>query len=153
MKEDRFLIGIIIVVALLVVASLLVFFLQRGEITYLPEDTPDGVVHNYILAVQQGDFEKAYGYLANGDKKYKPTYDEFLNHYFLDNNDGESIQIGETEVGEHTATVEIVVIENNDLFSNPSRYSRNALLFKQNGIWKIRQMSYGWNRSWYEKGN
>ena len=75
MKQDRFLTGILVGIGLLVVVALVVFFTRKNSQTYVPDDTPEGVVHNYVLAVLDKDYEKAYGYLA--ELKYKPTYEEF----------------------------------------------------------------------------
>ena len=69
MKQDRFLIGILVGVAVLVVVAVGVFFLRQNDQTYIAEDTPDGVVHNYVLAIQLGDYDRAYGYLAEGEGK------------------------------------------------------------------------------------
>jgi len=49
MKEDRFLTVILIVITLLVVASVSMFFLRQDSAVYLPEDTPEGIVHNYYF--------------------------------------------------------------------------------------------------------
>ncbi|MBW2589509.1 MAG: hypothetical protein JRD71_02105, partial [Deltaproteobacteria bacterium] len=66
MKKDRFLIGILVGIGVLITAALVVFFTRQGDgQTYMQESTPDGVVHNYVLALQQGDFQKAYGYLSD----------------------------------------------------------------------------------------
>ncbi|HSL44070.1 MAG TPA: hypothetical protein VK897_11605, partial [Anaerolineales bacterium] len=69
MKQDRFLTGILVGIAILVVVALAVFFLRRDNQSYVSEDVPEGVVHNYVLAVINGDYQKAYGYLADLDNK------------------------------------------------------------------------------------
>ena len=46
--------GISIVIALLD---------RRGEPSLLPEGTPAGTIHRYLLAVENGETEAAYGYL------------------------------------------------------------------------------------------
>ena len=69
MKQDRFLTGILIGIAVLVVIALAVFFLRQGSQSYISEDAPEGVVHNYVLAVLNDDYEKAYGYLADLDQQ------------------------------------------------------------------------------------
>ncbi|NTW11971.1 MAG: hypothetical protein HGA30_01525, partial [Anaerolineales bacterium] len=98
MKQDRFLTGILIGIGVLVVVALAVFFTRQDTQTYMAEDTPEGVVHNYVLAVLDKDYEKAYGYLA--DLEYKPTYEEFrrpfLNGYVNPNNT--AVDIGESEI-------------------------------------------------------
>ena len=75
MKQDKFLTGILIGVGALVVLALVLFFTRQDKEEYLSDDTPEGVAHNYVLAVLNKDYEKAYGYLA--DLEHKPTYEEF----------------------------------------------------------------------------
>ncbi len=75
MKEDRFLTGILIGMAVLVVAAVALFFVRREAQTYGPETDPAGVARNYVLALQKQDYERAYTYLA--DFKDKPTLAQF----------------------------------------------------------------------------
>ncbi|MBT3338507.1 MAG: hypothetical protein HN855_14695 [Anaerolineae bacterium] len=152
MKEDRFLVGILIAVTLLVVASLAVFFTQKGTITYLPEDTPEGIVHNYVLALQEGDYERAYAYLA--DKEHKPSYDTFQRD-ILSNQMGvrdAGIQVNDVIMLKDTAQVELTMIEvSSGLFPSDYRYTEIALLIEQNGAWKLLQMPYFyWSWNWYQ---
>ena len=60
MKQDRFLTGILIGIGVLVVVALAVFFSRKDAQTYVPDDTPEGVVYNYVLAVLNKDYEKAF---------------------------------------------------------------------------------------------
>src|SRR5512146_670980 len=75
MRQDRFLMGILIGIGVLIVAALVVFFTRQNQASYVAENTPDGVVHNYVLAILNKDYQKAYGYLADLD--HKPTFAEF----------------------------------------------------------------------------
>ena len=78
MKDDKFLIGIIIGIVLLIVIALATVLARKPEAEdYVVDTTPDGVVHNYFLAIQRKDFERAYNYLAD-DLKSKPDLDEFI---------------------------------------------------------------------------
>lgn len=153
MKEDRFLTGILVVIGLLVVASIGVFFLREDTTIYQPETTPDGIVHNYILALEQADYEKAYGYLA--DKENKPSYDAFRQGLFLEQNSGDSIQIGEAEVGKDTASVEVMMSQSSGgLFFDRYSYAGSALLILQDDEWKILKMPYAyWSWDWYQDEN
>jgi hypothetical protein len=151
MKQDRFLTGILIGIGVLVVVALAVFFL-RQDATYMADDTPEGVVHNYVLAVLNRDYEKAYGYLA--DLKYKPTYEEFrrpfLNGYV--NPQNAAVDVGESEVSGDEASVELAQIYNSsDPFSTGYRDVQRAILVKQDGGWKISSLpAYNfWDYSWY----
>ncbi|MBT3188870.1 MAG: DUF4878 domain-containing protein [Anaerolineae bacterium] len=154
MKEDRFLTVILIVITLLVVASVSMFFLRQDSAVYLPEDTPEGIVHNYILAIQDGDYERAYDYLA--DKENKPTFDEFEEFFLFDQygNNNTGLQIGETIITTNTASVEITVVEGSGgrIFFDGYNYVENARLVKENGKWKLTQVPYSyWAWEWYEE--
>lgn len=152
MKQDRFLMGILVGIGLLVVVALVVFFTRQDNQTYLPENTPESVVHNYVLAVLNKDYEKAYGYLA--DLEHKPTYEEFrrpfLNGYV--NPASAAVDVGGADLSGDTASVEVSQIYNqSDPFSTGYRDVQHALLVKQNGAWKISNMpAYNfWDYSWY----
>ena len=57
MKQDRFLIGILVGIGVLVVIALALFFTRRDQQEYVADDTPEGVVHNYALAVFREEYE------------------------------------------------------------------------------------------------
>jgi hypothetical protein len=153
MKQDRFLTGILVGIAVLVVVALAVFFIRRDTQTYVSEDVPDGVVHNYVLAVLNGDYTKAYGYLA--DLENKPTYEQFRDAFIkgMVNPNNSAVDIGQSEVNNDTASVEVALIYNpSDPFSTGYRDVQRAILVKQNGAWKLSSMPgyYYWDYSWYQ---
>lgn len=152
MKQDRFLTGILIGIAILVVIALAVFFMRNDTQTYISEAAPEGVVHNYVVAVLNKDFEKAYGYLA--DLKDKPTYEEFRRSFLNGevNPDSSAVDIGESEIVGEVATVELELIYNSsDPFSTGYRNTQSADLVKQDGAWKLTLMpQYNfWAYNWY----
>jgi hypothetical protein len=154
MKQDRFLTGILVGIGVLVVAALAMFFTRQDTQSYIAEDAPEGVVHNYVLAVLNSDYEKAYGYLA--DLEGKPTYEEFrrpfLNGYV--NPDNTAVDVGESEISGDEASVEVSQIYNSsDPFSSGYRDTQRAILVKQNGAWKLSNMpAYNfWDYSWYQE--
>ena len=65
MKQDRFLVGILIFIGVLVVVALALFFIRQDNQVYVADDTPDNIVRNYALALQKQDFQRAYTYLAD----------------------------------------------------------------------------------------
>jgi len=152
MKQDRFLTGILIGIGVLIVIALFVFFTRKDTQTYIPEDVPEGVVHNYVLALLNKDYEKAYGYLA--DLENKPTFDEFRQAFLSRevNPDDSGVEIGESEISKDVATVEIWRIYSpNDPFSTGYRNYESAELLLQNGQWKLTSMPtyYLWSYNWY----
>ena len=75
-STDKFLVGIVAGIVLLIIVAFVVT-LARPEPTYQAEDTPEGVAHNYLLALQQEDYERAYGYLSPTLEGYPVSAEEF----------------------------------------------------------------------------
>lgn len=153
MKQDHFLTGILIGIGLLIVAALVIFFTRRDTQTYVSEATPDGVVHNYVLAVLNKDYQKAYDYLA--DLNDKPTFAEFRQSFAVGKIDstGAGIRIGKSNITGDDATVEVdMVYSPNDPFSSGYSNVGSAHLVRQNGAWKISSMpAYNmWDYNWYQ---
>ena len=42
----------------------LAFLNRTGELPLLPEGTPEGAVHRFLLAIEQGEIRRAYNYLS-----------------------------------------------------------------------------------------
>lgn len=153
MKQDKFLTGILIGIGVLIVLALGLFFTRQDTRTYLNEDTPEGVAHNYALAVLDKDYEKAYGYLA--DLRHKPTYEEFRQSFLngMVNPDGMGLDVGEAEVHGDEAVVNITLYYSySDPFSTRTGTPERALLVEQNGEWKVSSMPYSfWDYNWYQE--
>ena len=153
MKQDRFLIGILAAIGVLVVASVVIFLLRGDDQVYLPDDSPENVVHNFVLAIQQRDAQRAYGYLA--DKDYKPTYEDVRQAIVVDrigaSNNG--VQIISSDIKGDEATVEVsIIFAGSGPFQESYSNGGTALLVKQNGVWKIESMSYPfWSWDWYQE--
>src|SRR5258706_11892863 len=105
MKQDRFLTGILIGIAVLVVVALVVFFIRKDNLVYVADDNPAGVVQNYVVALHKHDYEKAYGYLANLENK--PTLEQFQQSFLNHNVDpaNAALEIGKVEITGRNATV------------------------------------------------
>lgn len=152
MKQDRFLTGILIGIAVLIVLALVVFFVRKDNLTYVADNTPEGVVQNYVVALHKRDFDKAYAYLA--DLESKPTPEQFrqsfLNHTVDPANAG--LEIGKAEISGETATVSLgVIFSPSDPFSSGYRNTEYAQLVQENSAWKIKQMPYNfWAYDWYQ---
>jgi hypothetical protein len=151
MKQDRFLIGILAAIAVLIVFSLVLFFTRTSPPSYLPETTPENIVHNYVLALQENNFERAQGYLVEAEGK--PSVGEFaavltnFNRY-----EDVGAQILSSQEFNQEAFVEMDLIHrSNGLFDNGWTERVTASLIKQDGQWKITAMPYPyWDFSWYD---
>lgn len=153
MKQDKFLTGILAGIGVLTLLALVLFFTRQDRRAYLPEDTPEGVAHNYVLAVLNKDYEKAYGYLA--DLKYKPTYDEFRQSFLngMVNPDNTGVDVGKAAIMGDEAVVDITIYYGySDPFSSRVGSPDRSLLVEQNGEWKISSMPYNfWDWNWYQE--
>jgi len=153
MKQDRFLIGILIFIALLVIAALTLFFVRNDVTTnYQPDDTPEGVVYNFALAIQRGDVERAYGYLADLD--YKPTTAAFTQTVLSGYMDtSASMEVSDAQVMGQDAWVTVTLhYMSSGIFDSGWDSTENAMLVLQDGEWKISYMPYPyWSYDWYVK--
>jgi hypothetical protein len=154
MKKDKFLTGILIGIGALILLALALFFLRRdGQAEYVTDSTPEGVAHNYVLAVLNKDYPKAYGYLA--DLEHKPTYEEFRQSFFngMVNPTDAGVEVGTAEINGDEAIVTLSVYYSvNDPFSSRYASEDRALLVKQNGAWKLSSMPNNfWDYNWYQK--
>ncbi len=154
MKQDRFLLFILIGIAALIVIALTLFFTRQDTQTYQPDDTPEGVTYNYALAVVNKDYAKAFGYLA--DLKYKPTYEQFRDAFFREavNPRDAGLDIGKAEIDGEDALVELTLIYSpSDPFSPGYSGTDRAQLVRQNGQWKLKYMptyTY-WEYNWFRE--
>jgi len=78
-STDKFLIGIVAAIVLLIIAALVVT-LTQPEPTYQAEDTPEGVAHNYLMALNKEEFDRAYGYLSPVLAGYPASAGKFAEH-------------------------------------------------------------------------
>jgi len=153
MKNDRFLTGILIFIALLVIVAVTLFFVRGEQQAYLAEDTPEGVVHNYALALQDSDYERAYGYLA--DLENKPGYETFRQAFLRKEIDPSmsALQIGEVHLEDdgESAWVDVTILyAGSGLFDTGWSSSDRGTLIQQEGAWKISYLPYPyWGWDWY----
>lgn len=154
MKQDKFLTGILIGIGALIVLALVLFFVRRdGQSKYVADSTPEGVAHNYVLAVLNKDYQKAYGYLA--DLENKPTYEQFRQSFFNGsvNPTDAGVEVGAAEINGDEAIVTLSVYYSvNDPFSSRYANEDRALLVQQNGVWKLSAMPFNfWGYDWYQE--
>lgn len=157
MKQDKFLIGILAGIVLLIIVAIVVVLARApGSEAYLNENTPKAVVHNYYLAIQRKEYEKAYAYLAD-DLPNKPTLEQFI--LVVDNRAGNTesaLRIGEVRQGEAHTQVDVTITRYNvgNIFDS-SRYSQpDTALLRTNaaGQWKLVQFPYPyWGWDWNQE--
>ena len=153
MKKDRFLIGILVGIGVLAVVAVGLFFLRQKQVDYVPDDTPQGVVQDYALALYKLDYQHAYSYLAEGEGK--PDLARFQ-QVFITNQKTEldrvGLKLGEVSVTGDNAGVSITLIHaSSDPFQGAYRDMQSVTLKKQATGWKLTNMPYPfWDYSWYQ---
>lgn len=144
MKQDRFLLAILIGIGILVALALVLFFLRRGNQDYGAEETPAGVVHNYLLALQNQDYERAYAYL--GDTVEKPDFEQFQSDLWqLDQEIARvAVQIGDQNRAGNRVTLELTLIHpgNGVLADTWTERSAAVVVQDASGMWKIIKLPF-----------
>lgn len=153
MKQDRFLTGILIGIGALILLALVLFFTRKDTKAYQASDAPTAVVYNYVLAITNEDYEKAYTYLA--DKENKPTYDQFKQSFFNGsvNPENVGVDVGEAEIDGDDANVDLTIVySSTDPFSGGYSNTDRAQLVQQGDEWKLTYMPYNfWGYDWYQE--
>lgn len=154
---DKFLIGIVAGMFLLVVVAFAVVLL-RPEPEYRSDDSPEAAVHNYLLALRQEDYERAYGFLSPRLKSYPGDVEAFVEEiearsfYFRLDRDV-SLSVQSATVRSSTATVDVLETQayNNGPF-NSRQVDRtfDMKLRQENGAWKLIDGDSFWNPCWDE---
>jgi hypothetical protein len=152
MKIDRFLGAILAGIGLLVVISLVFFFTRQNRLEYGPEDSPEGVLHNYAVALHDKDFNRAYQYLAEAE--HKPSFDAFRQAFLANASalSGASLKIDQTTIEGDTAYLSITIVHaSSSLFADSYRDTQSGMLEKQSGSWKILNLPFPYfNWDWYQ---
>ena len=151
MKQDRFLMVILVLIGLLVVAALGLFFLRQDNQSYTSEATPSGVARNFVVALQEGDTRRAYTYLA--EYRDKPDYDAFRQALLIRQIELNStaVQLGsETQTGDEAVVKLHLVRSGGGPFGEVYRQPETALLERDaTGNWKITRFPYPfWDYGW-----
>lgn len=154
MKQDRFLTGILAGIGVLILLALVLFFVRQDDTKeYRADASPEAAVYNYVLAITNDDYQKAYSYLA--EKEHKPSYEQFRQSFFNGNVSPNNIgvDVGTAEISEDDALVNLsLVYTPNDPFSGGYSNTDRAQLIRQNGEWKLTYMPYNfWSYDWYQE--
>ncbi len=151
MKKDRFLNGLLAGIGVLILIAMVLFYVRQQKAEYRPDDTPNNIVHNYILGVIQRDYEKAYAYLA--DEPNKPEFSLFKQELSRTRNEFNqmNVTIGEIFIDGEIASVQLSIRQPYEgPFVNLGRYTEAAEMKNENGDWKIVSMPYPfWSWNWF----
>jgi len=158
-------VGVVILVAALLISALLRFETPQ----YQAEDTPRGVVHNYLMALQLKDYERARSYLSPTLPGYpvnteqfaadvdgfaadvnRPPYD--VNWYKVD----VSLVVESAEVSNDWASVLVrrTILQRGDLLDEAQGSSTFYVSLQLvDGAWKISWADRYWSDCWAYRDN
>ena len=152
---DRYLIGIVVGIVLLVVASFIVVLL-RPQPEYRSTDSPESTVHNYLLALRNDDYERAYAYLSTNLISYPADLQTFVEDvenqsWLFRTNQDVSLNVQSARIIGDVATVEVLEtrFSNNRLFDSGHYESHFDMKVRLEGdTWKLFDGDSYWNTCW-----
>ena len=164
MKVTKFLFAIAVGVVILVAALLISAVLRFKTSGYQAEDTLEGVVHNYLLALRLKDYERARSYLLTTLPGYPADLDQFVadvdrlaadvnsppydvNWYKYD----VSLTVESAEVSDDWASVLVrrTKLQQGDLFDGEQSSSTFYVSLQLvDGGWKISWADRYWSDCW-----
>jgi hypothetical protein len=156
--SDRFLLAIVAGIVVLVLAAFVVVAV-RPKPGYQPDDTPQGVVNNYIFALNQVDYAHAYTYLDPGLRGYPRDVDAFTHdiqqYGYFGTGDSVTLEVQDTQLTGQRATVTVLktVFYQSGLLDS-SQYS-NSFQFRlalDEGAWHITDGDDYWVWCWNDRG-
>ena len=159
-STDRFLIGIVAGVIALVVIAFAVAYLRPAP-AYRAGSEPADVAHNYLLALQQGDYERAYGYLLPSLPGYPDSAEAFAEHtrkytWNIRPDDlSATLQVEDARLTGNRATVRVreTRFNQNGLFQSEQYQSTfEVRLLRSQGVWRISGADSFWVWCWDNRG-
>jgi hypothetical protein len=154
-KTDRFLIGITSFIVVLTSIALIVV-LRRPAPEYLFDQSPGSIAHNYLLALQRQDYERAYRCLSPTLKNYPPDLPTFKNNLTIYNwrfsfSADEVLSIAATEINgdEATVTVQVTRFEQRGPFESGTETEQFTMsLQREPSGWKLWRAERYWAPCW-----
>jgi hypothetical protein len=141
--SGRFLLGFGIVIVVVVAVAITLALIGGNEpVKLLPEDSPEGTVQRFLMAVKEQDYVKAYTYISPQSEYVKTSpYDNWIRSMqSMRSNSSWKASIVKSTVRENNATVDVAV----DVFrpegplTNPVNTNRvTFVLQKENSRWMI----------------
>lgn len=126
-----------LVIALVVGGIVVALVTGRGEL--LPENSPEGVVQRYLLALEDEEYQEAYDYLTS-DLRERCSLADFVRSAPSTRVRGNQVTLEDTQTFGDSAlvTARITVFRPGDPFS-PSEYSydRTYQLEREAGQWRM----------------
>jgi hypothetical protein len=137
-----------VIVVLVLATILLVFLTGENEATLLPEDTPEGVVQRYLIAIQERNYREAFDYLSFDPSENIKSYDDWVRMIVGPRiTDGATWKatLGQTIQNGDNATVQVIIetLRPGGPFDNPVRSQQMSFQLKRiDGQWLITSPTY-----------
>jgi len=156
-SSNRLLMAIVIGAVVLVGIAIGVTLLQP-EPDYLSEDTPEGIAHNYLFALEKGEYQRAYSYLSPNLPGYPITLEIFIesiedSSYQFRMDRDTTLRVDSVKSNGETAaaTINENIFYSGDIFgSNEYTNQFKMDLRLEDGEWKIidseRYFAWCWDR-------
>ena len=155
-SPDKMLTAIVVgIIALVLIVFAVV--LTRPEVEYRTDDTPEGVAFNYLLAIQNEDYDKAYGYLSPLLKDYPASVIEFKRDIQYDRwrfREDSSVSLDIISTDLISATEAVVSVSetwfnSGGLFSSSQSATDFSIILNMiDGAWKIVDADYYFASCW-----
>ena len=154
---DKFLIAIVAGVVILVAVAFVLTLTRANAPQYQSEDTPQGVVHNYLVALQMEEYERARSYLSPTLAGYPTDTDQFASdvdrapYQFGQYHDDVSLAVESANVQGDKArvTVRKTVFYRGVLLDSGESSSTFDVTVRREGVaWKITTAEEYWSPCW-----
>jgi hypothetical protein len=137
------------VVGLLVILAVVFVTATNGQkVALLDENTPQGIVQRYLLALKDTDYSKAYNYLSFNPSDKISTYDDWLTSNvspYSYNQTTWKATLGKIDQNGNNATVDVTVdtFRQGGVFSNSQSSQQLIFILTKNGnSWLITSPTY-----------
>ena len=146
--SSRWLVAIAAVVAALILVSVVVALINpRGAAETLSEDTPEGVVQRFILALEDQDYSLAHGYLSDqlkGSCTVEHVRDDA--QWFVEESTDRRVALLEKEDlsgGKMRVRVRVTEVNVSPPFGvNENSYQERYILVQEAGEWRFAELPW-----------
>jgi hypothetical protein len=132
--------GLVVVVALAVGAVVTALVTTRGGLDLFPEDSPEGAVQRYLLAVEKEEYREAYSYLSS-DLQSRCRVEDFVgrSHWPYTEKDRQvTLEKTQTFNGSAIVTATVTVFGPEVPFgASEYSYDRTFELKREDGQWRL----------------
>lgn len=139
------------IIGAILIASVVLVLTTTGEgtVKLYPADTPEGTVQRYLIAMNEGEFEDAYGYLSQEalvEQRGATSADEWMpKQVFAQTRSGWRATVGTAKITGSTAelTVSIDTYGPSSVLTDPLVSSNYIFRLSIEGsVWKITEPVY-----------